>query len=416
GTDGTTELASFFAYHQDFTGGVFVAVADLNGDNHADIITGAGPGGGPHVRVFSGMDGSELFSFFAYNSGFTGGVHVAAGDITNDGIPDIITAAGQGGGPHVRVFDGATPQTGGVAGTDMGGPLGSFFAYDDSFTGGVFIATGDVDGDGRVDIVTSPGETGGPHVKVFGGLQGTTLNLPIGNFFAYDSDFKGGVRVAVTDINDDGMADVITVPGKEMEPELKVFDASTSGTISDDPETLSSRNSAEYAEFTGGLFVGAGTFFDSVVEKNLRLADGFAPSDDAVSLTPMQAQIVFDAALTRLEMAGLSAVDLADLSNLSIEVTDLPGNRLGQALPGIIRIDHNAAGVGWFVDSTPFDDNEYDPSTLKGLEPASIGGVDLLTVILHELAHELGGVDLDASEFPEHLLADRLEPGQRRLP
>jgi hypothetical protein len=42
--------------------------------------------------------------------------------------------------------------------------------------------------------------------------------------------------------------------------------------------------------------------------------------------------------------------------------------------------------------------------------------VDLLSVILHELAHQLGGKDLDADLFPGHLLADAIAPGERRLP
>ena len=81
---------------------VNVAAADVNGDGLADIITGQGPGGEPQVRVWSGAGGTELFGFLAYNAAFAGGVDVAAADVNGDGLADIITGPGPGGGPRVR--------------------------------------------------------------------------------------------------------------------------------------------------------------------------------------------------------------------------------------------------------------------------------------------------------------------------
>jgi hypothetical protein len=215
-------LGSFFAYDAAFTGGVYVAAGDIDHDGHIDIITGAGAGGGPHVKVFSGDDRSELMSFFAYEAAFTGGVSVAAGDVNNDFHADIITGAGPGGGPHVRVFSG-----------DGGSELMSFFAYDAAFTGGVFVASGDVNNDFHADIITGAGAGGGPHVKVFSGLDQSVL----ASFMAYDADdaatpeveptFTGGVYVASLDINGDDRDDIVTGAGPGGGPHVRVFDAIT---------------------------------------------------------------------------------------------------------------------------------------------------------------------------------------------
>jgi hypothetical protein len=199
-------LANFFAYDAAFTGGVWVAVGDVNGDGATDIITGAGAGGGPHVKVFDGRTLAELASFFAYDPSFRGGVNVAAGDVNGDGFADIITGAGPGGGPHVKVFSGAN-----------GSLLSSFFAYDPAFTGGVTVATGLMNSSQRDAVFTGAGDGGGPNVRMFDGSSAAEL----ASFFAYDPAFSGGVRVDYVQNR------LVTSPGPGLPPLVKFFDPGT---------------------------------------------------------------------------------------------------------------------------------------------------------------------------------------------
>ncbi|MFZ6035949.1 MAG: S8 family serine peptidase [Patescibacteria group bacterium] len=177
-TSGTVQ-SQFFAYASTFRGGVYVASGDVTGDGQPDIITGAGNTGAPHVRVLN-ASGTVQSQFFAYASTFRGGVYVASGDVDGDGIDEIITGAGVGGGPHVRIFD------------YHGTVKDQFFAYATEFRGGVQVAAGDVDGDGIDEIITGAGNTGAPHVRIL-----TASGAVQSQFFAYTSTFRGGVHVAV---------------------------------------------------------------------------------------------------------------------------------------------------------------------------------------------------------------------------
>jgi hypothetical protein len=164
----------------------------VNGDGILDIITGAGAGGGPHVKAFAlKFNGGqaapqEIASFFAYDPNFRGGVSVASGNIDGIGPDEIITGAGAGGGPHVKAFSRASD---GTLTT-----LSSFFAYDATFTGGVSVASGNIDGLGADEIITGAGAGGGPHVKAFSRASDGTLNT-VSSFFAYEANFRGGVDV-----------------------------------------------------------------------------------------------------------------------------------------------------------------------------------------------------------------------------
>ncbi len=187
-----------------FKGGASVATGNFG--NGSTIVTGAGPGGGPHVKIMNST-GQVSNQFFAYPAAFKGGVNVAAGDINGDGIDEIITGAGPGGTPHVRIISSA------------GVPLGSFFAYPLAFKGGVQVAVADIDGDGKVEIITGAGPGGSPHVRVFK-ADGT----PISGFFAYALTFKGGVNVAVSPATNSYPARIITSPGIGGGPHIRTFD------------------------------------------------------------------------------------------------------------------------------------------------------------------------------------------------
>src|SRR5439155_12888022 len=132
------------------------------------IAVGADAGGGPSVNIYDGFTQVFKFGFSAYDPRFGGGVRVAVGDVNSDGIPDIITGPGPGGGPEVRVFDGSTGQL-------LPGPVGDFFAFDPRFTGGIYVAAGDVNGDGFADVIVGADAGGGPNVAVFSGKDGSAI-------------------------------------------------------------------------------------------------------------------------------------------------------------------------------------------------------------------------------------------------
>jgi hypothetical protein len=145
--------------------------------------------------------------------------------------------------------------------------------------------------------------------------------------------------------------------------------------------------------------------FARVGDGPLRAAGGAAAGGAAAALTAEQAQGLLAEAAGRWQSAGLAA-------DVQLVIADLPGDLLGMASSAdqTIWLDADAAGYGWYVDATPWEDEEFDEEP----DEEAADRMDALSVIFHELGHLQGLADVDGLLHPDDRMADLLAVGVRR--
>jgi len=247
--DGNTGavLFDFLAFEASFAGGVYLAAGDFDADGRADLVVTPDEGGGPRVRVLGGGDpGRVLADFWGIaDPDFRGGVRATTGDVNRDGFADLIVSAGFGGGPRVAGFDGRA-----LAGGTRTRLFNDFFVFEDGLRNGVYLAAGDIDGDGFADLIVGAGPGGAPRVVAFAAqtlLSGTPGVSA--NFFAGDVSDRGGVPVAAVDVDGDGRTEVLTGVGRGSLPRVRFSDPRTGATLDE--------FAPQYQEFRGGIQVGS---------------------------------------------------------------------------------------------------------------------------------------------------------------
>ena len=161
----------------------------------APIVVGIDSGGGPYVTMWD-RNGSGRGGFLPYFDFSVGGIHVASGDIDGDGRDELVTVPGRGGRGEIRAFDASGERVGPTALSTTSGC-------------GSRIAVGDVNGDDKADFVAGL-ERCSPNIQVFDGGSGKRLAF-FGAFAASGGDH--GIRVVAGDVTGDGHAEVITGAG-----------------------------------------------------------------------------------------------------------------------------------------------------------------------------------------------------------
>lgn len=217
------ESIRLMAYEANYQEGVRVALGDLNGDGVPELITAPGRNRAAQIRVFDVTSGAELtqYRFNAFDAGFIGGVYVAVGDVDGDGHQDIIASSGRGPS-DVRVYRNniATNPSAPFAGA----AIRQFSPYGTQFIGGATVAAADMTGDGKVELIIGSGTGSRATVRTYNVSANATSYTPLREYLPFDAEFRGGIFVSAGRINGDGVPDIIVTQGPSGDARVELFD------------------------------------------------------------------------------------------------------------------------------------------------------------------------------------------------
>ncbi|MBI3120162.1 MAG: carboxypeptidase regulatory-like domain-containing protein [Candidatus Kerfeldbacteria bacterium] len=203
--DSTFDLLDWtFVFDEGYQSGSFLTTGDYNGDNRMDVAISTSDDSG-NVQVYELTEDNELErldGFWAYDEGFSHGVRLASGDLDGNGTSDLLTTTEQGTS-HLRAFTYNTE-------TEVFELMAQTFVYDDNFTYGMTVASADMDGDGKAEVAVAPKYRGAPNVQLFSLNSDNTEFSRTAWIYAYDEGMTKGVNLALVDVDDDNMAELIT--------------------------------------------------------------------------------------------------------------------------------------------------------------------------------------------------------------
>lgn len=212
-------------------GSATVSATDTNAVVPKSIVVtdAAGFGGGPVVRLVDPATGGVRTQFNAFEPGFKGGVQAGLGDLDGDGRLETVVASGVGRTGEVRVFD--------ATGVEL--TAYRTLPFGNGWKGGLSLAVGDFDGDGRDEFAIAKA-TGDGETRVFRSVAAAD---PIPDaawrvIRPFGTNFMGGASLVAADMGtfsngsvvdagkQDGRAELIIGNGPTTAPLVRIYDVS----------------------------------------------------------------------------------------------------------------------------------------------------------------------------------------------
>src|SRR5919204_3692332 len=204
GSGGGASFRSFASFGSEATSGASIAAGNLIGDARAEVVAAAATASGAQVKIIDVASGAARASFCPYGSAAVSSLEVALGDVDGDGTLDLVLSAVTADGTQVKALD------------PRGKELASFYVLDPSIVPGASLAAGDLDGDGKAEIVLGCGPTSAPwpptangpgrpgEVRIF-----DASGRLISSFFPFGAEYEGGLSVAAGDLDADGRPEIV---------------------------------------------------------------------------------------------------------------------------------------------------------------------------------------------------------------
>ncbi|MBF9239542.1 T9SS type A sorting domain-containing protein [Hymenobacter sp. BT683] len=270
---------------------VRLVVKDVNGDARPDIILAMQQGAGVGIMLNSATSPGTFLPLVSYAT-LGDPRTLAIGDVNSDGRPDVVALNLTDGTVGVLLNSAAAPGTFPKTATIY--PAGGANSQG--------IALGDVNGDGRLDLVVGGGGSGSVGVL----LNRSALPGTFAPAVSYDSGGSYPQDVAVGDVNGDGRADIVVATGNSGSVGILLNSATTPGTFPGKATTYSTGDNGAYSVVLGDV---NGDRHPDIVTGNYNTSAGTASV--GVFVNSETSPGTFPAVCTNLDSGGTSTHDVA---------------------------------------------------------------------------------------------------------